>query len=290
MTMNFDLSVLRTLVAVERGGSFARAAERIGRSESAVSLQLKRLEQQIGQPVFRRAGRNMVLTEAGERMLAYAKRLIALNDEAVGATVRPRLDGVVRLGVPADFAQTWLPTALARFERLCPSVDVETTIERSPALAAKLGRGELDLAMAFAVGRPDQARWSGTIPMAWIGPRDYRRHAEDPVRLAVFDPPCLFRAAAEAALDRHGIDWAVDFRSQSLASLWAAVTAGLGVTVRTPEGLPPQLTTLGEAVGLPPLPPTSLALFERPTQSSSAAAQLARLLTETLATTLGAAI
>jgi DNA-binding transcriptional LysR family regulator len=290
MTINFDLSVLRTLVAVERGGSFARAAERVGRSESAVSLQLKRLEQQIGQPLFRRAGRNMVLTEAGERMLAYAKRLIALNDEAVDAVVRPRLGGIVRLGVPADFAQTWLPTALARFARLCPSVEVETTIERSPALAARLGRGELDLAMAFATEPPDQARWSGTIPMAWIGPRDYGRHAQDPVRLAVFDPPCLFRAAAETALDRHGIAWTVDFRSQSLASLWAAVTAGLGVTVRTPEGLPPQLTALGEAAGLPPLPSTSLALFERPTQSSPAAAWLAKLLTETLATTLGAAI
>jgi DNA-binding transcriptional LysR family regulator len=192
MTVNLDL---RTLVAVERGGSFARAAERVGRSESAVSLQLKRVEEQIGQPLFHRAGRNMVLTEAGERMLAYAERLIALNDEAVGATVRPRLDGIVRLGVPADFAETWLPTALARFARLCPSVKVETTIERSPALAARLGRGGLDLAMAFAAGSPDQARWSGTIPMAWIGPRDYRRHGEDPVRLAVFDPPCLFRAA-----------------------------------------------------------------------------------------------
>ncbi len=290
MMVNFDLSVLRTLVSVERDGSFARAAARVGRSESAVSLQLKRLEEQIGQKLFRRAGRGMVLTEVGERMLGYAKSLIALNDEAVGATARPRLDGTVRLGVPPDFAETWLPAALARFVRLYPFIAIETTIERSPALAARLDRGELDLAMVFAAGTPDEARWSGTIPMAWIGPRTYRRQARDPVRLAVFDPPCLFRAAAEAALDGRRIAWAVDFRSQSLASLWAAVTAGLGVTVRTPEGLPPQLTVLGEAEGLPPLPSSSLALYERAAHGSPAAARLAELLTETLTTTLGAAI
>jgi DNA-binding transcriptional LysR family regulator len=126
--------------------------------------------------------------------------------------------------------------------------------------------------------------------MAWIGPKDYRHHGEDPVRLAVFDPPCLFRAAAEAALDRHGIAWSVAFRSASLASLWSAVTAGLGITVRTPEGLPPQLTRLDEAAGLPPLPATALALFEGDGPAPPAAAQLAALLTDTLATTLGAAI
>ena len=198
MMVNFDLSVLRTLVSVERDGSFARAAARVGRSESAVSLQLKRLEEQIGQKLFRRAGRGMVLTEVGERMLGYAKSLIALNDEAVGATARPRLDGTVRLGVPPDFAETWLPAALARFVRLYPFIAIETTIERSPALAARLDRGELDLAMVFAAGTPDEARWSGTIPMAWIGPRNYRRQARDPV-----GSPCSIHPARSAPPQRR---------------------------------------------------------------------------------------
>jgi DNA-binding transcriptional LysR family regulator len=141
-------------------------------------------------------------------------------------------------------------------------VRVETTVERSPALSALLGRGELDLAMCFATAQSDHASWASSIPMAWIGSPTYRRPADDPVRLAVFDPPCLFRAAAEAALDQAGIRWTVDFRSRSLAGLWAAVTAGLGVTVRTPEGLPPQLTTLGGAAGLPVLPTAILSLFD----------------------------
>jgi len=289
MSVDLDLSVLRTLVAVVRNGSFARAAERVGRSESAVSLQLKRLEEQVGQKMFHRAGRNMVLTDAGERMLAYAKRLIALNDEAV-IDAGLHLEGSVRLGVPPDFAATWLPTVLARFVRICPAVDVETTVERSPSLLALFGRGELDLAMSFATGQIEHARWSGSIPMAWIGTRSYVRRTHDPVRLAVFDPPCLFRAAATAALDSHGISWAVDFKSSSLASLWAAVAAGLGITVRTPEGLPPQLTILGEAAGLPTLPSTALALLHRGTPTSPAATQLAEVLIDTLATTLGGSI
>lgn len=182
MAVNLDVSVLRTLIAVRRSGSFARAAERVGRSESAVSLQLKGLEEQVGQKLFRRLGRSMVLTDAGERMLIYAKRLVALNDEAVSEAASPRLDGTVRLGAPPDFAETWLPTALARFARLCPSVRVEMTIERSPALSALLGRGELDLAMSFAAAQPEQdgparSRWPGsvrriigdvrTIPFGW---------------------------------------------------------------------------------------------------------------------------
>jgi DNA-binding transcriptional LysR family regulator len=289
MTMNLDLSVLRTLVAIVRNGSFVRAAERVGRSESAVSLQLKRLEDQVGQKMFHRAGRKMVLTDAGERMLAYAERLIALNDEAVIEAAGLRLEGPVRLGVPPDFAETWLLTALARFVRICPAVDIQTTVGRSPTLLHLFSRGELDLAMSFATG-PEHARWSGSIPMAWIGTPSYVRRAEDPVRLAVFDPPCLFRAAATAALDNHGILWTVDFKSSSLASLWAAVAAGLGITVRTPVGLPPQLTTLGEAAGLPTLPSTALALLQRNAPTSPAAEQLAEVLIDTLTATLGASI
>ena len=290
MTVNLDLSVLRTLIAVVRNGSFVRAAERVGRSESAVSLQIRRLEEQVGQKMFHRGGRNMVLTDAGERMLVYAERLIALNDEALIEAGGLRLEGTVRLGVPPDFAEAWLPTVLARFVRICPAVDIQTTVERSPALSALFGRGELDLAMVFATGQPEHARWSGAIPMAWIGAPNYVRRAKDPVRLVVFDPPCLFRAAAMAALDNQGIPWAVDFKSSSLASLWAAVAGGLGITVRTPEGLPPQLRTLDEAAGLPALPPTGLALVQHSAPVSPVAAQLAEVLIDTLTATIGGSI
>jgi DNA-binding transcriptional LysR family regulator len=247
-----DISLLRTLIAVDQHGSFARAAERIGRSESAVSLQLKRLEQQVGSPLFHRAGRGMALTDTGQTLLGYAKRMIELNDEALTASSGKNIEGAVRLGVPAEFAQNWLPSVLARFARAYPLVRVDISAGRTPAILSQFQKGELDLAMAFGADRPGSASWSTALPMAWIGLKDYRRREEESVRLAVFDPPCMFRNAAAAALDGKGIPWTAGFTSPSLASLWGAVTAGLGITVGTPHGIPAQLATLRIEAGLPP--------------------------------------
>src|SRR5215471_17127309 len=134
---SLDISLLRTLVAVDRHGSFARAGDHIGRSESAVSLQLKRLELQVGSPLFHRLGRGMALTKAGQTLLGYAKRMIELNDEALTASSGKIVEGVVRLGVPADFAQNWLPSVLARFARAYPSVQVHTAAARSPVVISQ---------------------------------------------------------------------------------------------------------------------------------------------------------
>jgi DNA-binding transcriptional LysR family regulator len=287
---SLDISLLRTLVAVDRHGSFARAADHIGRSESAVSLQLKRLERQIGSPLFHRAGRSMALTEAGQTLLGYAKRMIELNDEALTASSGKTTEGVVRLGVPADFAENWLPSVLARFARAYPLVQVDTAAGRSPQVLSQFKRGELDLAMTFGVDRPESACWSTDLPMAWIGLKHYRRHEDEPVRLAVFDPPCMFRNGAAAALDGKGIPWTVGFISPTLASLWGAVTAGLGITVRTPHGIPAQLAVLGVEAGLPPLATVTLSLFEGEGATSSAAERLAEALIDTLEGTIGAAM
>lgn len=286
---SLDISLLRTLVAVERYGTFAKAADHIGRSESAVSLQLKRLELLIGKPLFHRAGRGMALTEAGHTLLGYAKRMIELNDEALTALPDKTIEGVVRLGIPTDVAQTWLPSVLARFARAYPLVRVEVAADRSPAVFSHFKAGKLDLAMTFGADWPLRAHWSTALPMAWIGPRDFRRGEDEPVRLAVFDPPCMFRNAASVALDGKGIPWTAAFASPNLASLWGAVTAGLGITVRTPHGIPPQLTTLGTEAGLPVLPQTTLSLFEGG-QTTTTADRLAEILIDTLEGTIGAAM
>jgi len=288
---NLDVAVMRTLVAVGDLGSFARAAGKVGRSESAVSLQLKRLEEQVGCPLFHRAGRGMALTDVGEMLLQRARRFVEMNDEIIGALAGPAIEGVVRLGVPQDFAETWLPAALVRFARAHPAIRVETTIGRSPVLARKLERCELDVAMAFAAARPNRARWSADLPMCWIGPRGFARvSAAEPLRLAVFDPPCFFRSAAGAALDAAGFSWSVAFTSPNLAGLWAAVGGGLGVTVRTPVGLPSQLVPLGGDAGLPPLPRLSLTMDERGDgRRTPAMARLSDVLVATLDATLDAA-
>lgn len=288
---NLDVAIMRTLVAVGDLGSFARAAARVGRSESAVSLQLKRLEEQVGCPLFRRAGRGIALTEAGEILLQRARRFVEMNDEIIGALAGPAVRGVVRLGVPQDFAETWLPAALVRLARAHPAIRVETTIGRSPVLARKLERCELDLAMAFAQERQNKERWSTALPMCWIGPRGFVRAAiAEPLRLVVFDPPCFFRSAAGAALDAAGLSWSVAFTSPNLTGLWAAVGGGLGLTVRTPVGLPSQLAVLDSESGLPPLSSISITMGERSDgRRTPAMARLSEVLVATLDATLDAA-
>jgi DNA-binding transcriptional LysR family regulator len=288
---NLDIAVLRTLIAIDQKGSFARAAKYIGRSESAISLQLRRLEGQVGSPLFHRVGRRMELTDAGQTMLAYARQIVEINDKALTVKDGRAAEAVLRIGVPSDLAETWLPPVLARFGRTYSQVRIDTIIGRSPALLAQFNRNELDIAVTFVSGEPPQrARWTTPVPMVWIGPRGFRRKIGDSVRLAVFDPPCLFRAAATNALDASGIEWTVSFTSPGLAGLWGALAAGLGITVRTPQGLPPQLTPLHADAGLPALPNVGLALFDRGEPSSPASTMLVEVLIETLEMAVDAAI
>ncbi len=287
-----DLSVMRTLMAVVETGSFARAARVVGRSESAVSLQMKRLEEQLGEAVFWRTGKRMVLTDAGTTLLGYAQRLLDLNDEALtAASSAASLNGSVTLAVPHDVAETWLPAVVEGFSRSHPSVALRTLEGRSTAVLERLAAGEIDLAVAFSAARPDNALWSGCLPMIWIGPRDFVSKRNSPVQLAVFDPPCAFRSAATATLDQAGMHWSVAHSSSSLSGLWAAVNVGLGVTVRTPAALPPGLAVLGREAGLPDLPPLFISLYGKNDGAETPVVdRLRALLQESLETCLNAAM
>ena len=261
--ITFDLDVLRSFVTGMELGSFAKAADRLGRSTSAVSAQLRKLEEQAGTPIFRKAGRSLALTEAGEIMLAYARRLIALNDEAAAAVRGTDLEGWVRLGLSEDFGEALLPAVLGRFARAHPRVRIEARIARTFDLLDRIEAGQLDLALAWGDGGalPHTERLA-ELPMRWIGPAGdggaYRRG--EPLPLAALEAPCLLRTAATTALDRAGIPWRLAFVSPSLGGLWAAVAAGLGLTVRTDFGLPPGVQVLdpAEAPALPALPLTLL--------------------------------
>ena len=284
-----DLVVLRTLIAVVESGTLAAAALRVGRSESAVSLQLKKLEETLGASVFDRSSRKLVLTETGATVLDYARRLLDLNDEALQAAGAHGLDGEVSLGVPQDFAETWLPTLIARFRRSHPGIKVNVSVDRSTSLQERAQRGEVDVALVFADRRPASAVWSCKLPMSWIGRHDYARTPGEGVSLAVFDPPCAFRNAATTALKRAKIDCSIAFTSPSLAGLWAAVDAGLGISVRTPAGLPAHLSILRETSGLPKLPTVMLAMHVSATLPP-AGGQLRDVLIESLAASLTAAM
>ncbi|AKM31726.2 LysR family transcriptional regulator [Pandoraea faecigallinarum] len=256
------MDALRTLVATQKLGSLNRAAERIGRSQSAVSQQMRKLEEQVGMPLFRRKGRGLVLTESGEQILSYAQRILELNDEAVRAVRGASVQGVVRFGLPGDFAETWLPSALGQFRTTHPGVRVEVAVERNGVLLERLDRGELDLALAMGYETRADAERLLTLPMTWIGPAhaEVALRRDAPLDLALYHAPCFFRRAGLAALDGAGISWRVAYTTASLQSLWSGVAAGLGITLRTAAGLPAALRRLGEKDGLPPLPSVELCL------------------------------
>lgn len=284
---NLDIDILRSFVTGFELGSFARAAERLGRSQSAISTQLRRLEEQVGQTLVQKSGRNLALTPAGDRLLSYAKRILELNDEAVVSVRAAEVEGAVRLGLPQDFAENWLPAVLGRFSSAHPKVRVEVRSEGNQSLIEKTIKGELDFSLAWGDGREAPfAEHFASVPMVWIGRPDWSGvNAQDsePLPLVAFEPPCVFRTPGVTALDDAAIPWRVAFTSPSLAGLWAATEAGLGVTLRTPIGLPKTLIALdAQKAGLPELPPIGLSLHRAEKVPAAAVARLGDILRETL--------
>jgi DNA-binding transcriptional LysR family regulator len=285
--INLDMDVLRTFVTGFELGSFARAAERLGRSQSAVSTQLRKLEEQVGQPLVQKAGRGLALTPAGESMLGYAKRLLDLNDEAIDRLRGTELEGWARLGLVQDFAESWLPAVLKRFSRAYPRVRIEVQVGLGAQLVEKMLKGELDVALVWGgVGDAPHAQQVAAVPIHWIGQPDWPGLASlggEPLPFAAFVPPCTFRSAAVAALDGGGLPWRLVFTSPSLSGLWAAAEGGLGITARTAVGLPKTLRVLDPAeTGLPVLPCAPLTLHQAEADLSPAVARLTDILLETI--------
>jgi len=283
----FDLAVLRSFVAGMDLGSFAKAADRVGRSTSAVSAQLRKLEEQAGAPLFRKSGRGLALTDAGEVMLGYARRLVELNDEAAVAIRGVDLEGWIRLGLQEDFGEVVLPDVLGRFARAHPKVRIEARVARNTELLERIDTGQLDLALVWGAAGVTDDRNAAMIaepiaapPMRWIASSTvpWQFSADEALPLIAFDRPCLFHSAAAAALDRAGIKWRVAFTSPSLSGLWAAAAAGLGVTVRTSYGLPSTVRALDAGEGeLPALPSIPLALHRESGSASPPVERLAAL-------------
>ena len=264
--VTLDLDALRSFVTGVDLDGYAKAADRLGRSTSAVSAHLKKLEEQAGAPLFRKAGRQLALTDAGQMMLNYARRMLDLNDEALIAVRAPQLEGRVRLGLQEDFGETLLPRVLGQFARVHRKVHIEVRIARNSELLERVASGRLDLALVWGdVEGADRVERVASLQTCWIGNDDAREHLnrlpDEPLSLVLFDSPCLFQTMTVSALERAGIPWHVTYTSPSLAGLWAGAQAGLGVTVRTRVGVPAGLHVLDPAeCGLPSLPELSLSL------------------------------
>ncbi|MBR0648342.1 transcriptional regulator LrhA [Roseomonas terrae] len=270
MAQNFDLDLLRSFVAVADGGSFATAAERVHRTQSAVSQQMQRLEEHAGRVLFVRDGRRKRLSEDGRRLLVYARRIVALNDEAAAALDPAGQTQLVRLGANNDVVDTMLPEILGRIAQRHRDILLEIRTGRSPFLMEALERGELDL----AISTRDHSTFPRLVlrrsPTAWFSSAGYVPQPALPVPLVLSNEPSLFRSLAIQALDQAGCPWRLAYLSLNLGAIRAAVRAGLGITARNIEMLTPDLRVLGDAEGLPPLPAVTFSLFLR-TGSGTAA-------------------
>ena len=287
--LTFDLDVLRSFVSGVELGSFVKAAERLGRSTSAVSAQLKRLEDQVETPLLRKSGRGLVLTDTGEVMLGYARRLLDLNDEAASALRGKPLAGSLRIGLQEDFGESVLPDVLGLFRRAHPQLHIEVLLARNTALLDALKSGNLDMAVAWQTEASSiHAEHIATLPMRWVVPKDMPLPDHDePVPLVVLNAPCLMRAAAIEALDYAHRRWRIAFTSPSLAGTWAAVKTGWGISVRTSLGLPSELQVLdSDGTDLPSLPSLGLAIYSNISKGNEAGERLAALIKERIVTAL----
>lgn len=263
MKPNFDMDALRTMVLGVELGSFARAATQLGRSQSAVSMQLKKLEDQTGQQLFRRNGRGLVPTEAGDSLLLYARRIIGLNDEAAAVVGATAAAASVRIGLPQDFFEDVMPDALRQFSLKRPGVHVEVRAGRNYALEEEINTGRLDVALAFFKPNPaNHGTRIASLPMLWFGGKGMSRsEVEDPIPLVVFDHPCLFRQAAFQALEGKKLRWRLSLTTPSLPGVWAALRSGYGISPRTTHRVPPGIRDVGTEFGFPPLPPIELRML-----------------------------
>jgi DNA-binding transcriptional LysR family regulator len=279
--LNIDL--MRAFVAVAEGRSFTGAAEQLNRTQSAVSMQVRRLEQSLGKSLLVRNSRNVRLTDEGEVMLDYARRILRLNDEAQAEVGQPRVEGKVRLGIPDDYAFFFLPAVLAHFDRVHPRIRLEVYCSLSVDLLPLVEGGVVDLALVTRQPRSGGGVFVRGEQLVWAAAQGYHLHERDPLPLALFPAGCcIFREAAIKRLERAGRSWRAACTSRGWSGIRAFVSAGLALTVVAENTLSPGMRVLGEKEGLPPLPGIEIALHR-----SKSVSEPAELLAEHILDRLG---
>ncbi|MFP5456266.1 LysR substrate-binding domain-containing protein [Rhizorhabdus sp.] len=266
MFRNLDLDLLRCFVTIADAGSFTRAGERLGRTQSTISLQVKRLEDLLGRSLIHRTSRSLQLTSEGQRLLGTARKLLLLNDKAVAEIFEPDIAGAVRLGVPEDFATAHLPAVLAQFTEAHPLVELEVTCDLTLNLLERFHSGAFDLVLVKREPTLATTTVGGMRvwrePLVWVARDRSAADGKETLPLIVSPQPCVYRKRAIDALEAQGRPWRIAYTSTSLAGAQAAVRAGLGVTVLPREMVPDTLLPVGPEAGLPALADTEIALLE----------------------------
>ena len=275
-----DLELLRSFISVVDAGGFTRASERVHRTQSTVSQQIKRLEDDFGRVLLNRNGRTVTPTEDGERLLSYARRILSLAEEARDVLARPSSEGAVRLGIPEDFAAYRLTKLLAKFARSRPGLRLDVRADQSKYLRRDLERGELDLALLKrdAGEKGGIAVWPERVQ--WVtsraNPIDIKTNS---VPLIFFPTGCLYRTRAIHAIEAAGRAWHMAYTSSSLSGIQAAVAAGLGLSILPDIAIQNDHRVLTAKEGFAPIDKTEVALVAAP-EASPATLRLADRLAE----------
>ncbi|WP_129305694.1 LysR substrate-binding domain-containing protein [Streptomyces sp. L2] len=265
----YDPSHLRTFLAVAQTLSFTQAAQRLGLRQSTVSQHVRRLEEAAGRPLFSRDTHSVELTDDGEAMLGFARRILEVHEQATAFFTGTRVRGRLRFGASEDFVLTRLPEILEGFRHDHPEVDLELTVELSGTLHEQLAGGKLDLVLAKRRPQDPRGELVWRDDLVWIGAQRLRLDPDRPVPLIVYPPPGITRARALETLDGQGRAWRIACTSGSLNGLVAAARAGLGVMAHSRRLIPPGLVRLPERAGLPDLGKVDFVLVHGPRRGTA---------------------
>ncbi|MGJ7901766.1 LysR family transcriptional regulator [Lysobacter sp. 1R34A] len=275
--MDFDPTLLRTFVAVNDAGGFTRAAERLHLTQSAVSHQIRRLEEQVGRALLHRTTRRLTLTEDGEDFLRHAEQILQSLD-ALSRRFQPSpITGAVRFGVPENFIGDRLPNLLCQFTRAFPNVRMDVSVSMSMDLRQMVDADELDLAVVIALPGENADTVLRRTRFVWVASDSFDIAAGRSLPFAFFPSPCINRLVGVSALDGTEVEWHVMFTSPSQQGLNAAISAGLGITVMVEDDVLPGMRIVDGEYGLPPLPPADFVLLRRPGACTPAVAEFGKL-------------
>lgn len=265
-----ELDVLRTFVAIAETGSFTTAANAVYRTPSAVSMQIKKLEEILGRSVFSRDARSVSLTSDGEVLLGYARRMLAINREAVSKFIVPDIVGVVRLGSPDDYGERILPYVLKRFAQTHPSIAVDVTIDQSNNLRRRVDERTLDITLLTNSFKASMAGAEVllTEPIVWAGAKGGCAHLRDPLPVSLWEEGCAWRAGALDALGTQGRNYRVAYMSAHTAGQRSAIIADLAVAPMPKSFIGGDLVELTDKDGMPEMGTYSLALLVPPEASA----------------------
>ena len=249
---NIPTELLRTFVKAVDTGSFTRAGEVVGRSQSAISLQIRRLEEMLDTSLVVRGSHPVRLTAEGGTLAGYARRILALNDEAVESLRRPKVTGCVRLGAPHEYTASLLPVILGKFAQSHPSVMLEVTCDLSKNLLVRMEKGEFDLVIALHED-PDEPGGEKVLTerLVWVTSPEHACNEQSPLPLVLAPAPCIYRSRVLQKLSTLDRRWRIAYSSSSYSGISAAERTGLGVTLIAASTVPEGMRLLGEADGLP---------------------------------------